>query len=36
MEDKKMLKDEELEKIAGGVGCDGYATIICCPKNTKK
>ena len=33
MEEKKVLKDEELEKAVGGVGEDGYATVVCCPRD---
>ena len=33
MEEKKVLKDEELEKAVGGVGEDGYGTVVCCPRD---
>ena len=33
MEDKKVIKDEELEKAVGGLGEDGYATVVCCPRD---
>ena len=33
MEEKKVLKDEELEKAVGGVGEDDYGTVVCCPRD---
>lgn len=33
MEDKKMLKSEELEKVTGGFAEDGKVTVVCCPRD---
>lgn len=31
MEDKKIIKDKELEKVTGGGGLDSYITLEYCP-----